>query len=81
MDKKDKKPPSRQQQAAARPKGGRRTNATLTRGKCFYRALQEAAKRRENNTAPKLPIEKNGRVGVEPTRYGDWEKNGIISDF
>jgi hypothetical protein len=22
-----------------------------------------------------------GRNGPEPTRYGDWEKNGIISDF
>ena len=22
-----------------------------------------------------------GRDGPEPTRYGDWEKNGIISDF
>lgn len=22
-----------------------------------------------------------GREGPEPTRYGDWEKNGIISDF
>ena len=22
-----------------------------------------------------------GPKGPEPTRYGDWEKNGIISDF
>ncbi|MEX0300618.1 MAG: DUF1674 domain-containing protein [Kordiimonas sp.] len=25
--------------------------------------------------------EVGGRSGPEPTRYGDWEKNGIISDF
>ncbi|WP_262693326.1 DUF1674 domain-containing protein [Kordiimonas aquimaris] len=25
--------------------------------------------------------EYGGRSGPEPTRYGDWEKNGIISDF
>lgn len=25
--------------------------------------------------------EVGGRKGPEPTRYGDWEKNGIISDF
>jgi hypothetical protein len=25
--------------------------------------------------------EVGGRNGLEPTRYGDWEKNGIISDF
>jgi len=28
-----------------------------------------------------LPTELGGRKGPEPTRYGDWEKNGIISDF
>lgn len=27
------------------------------------------------------PKEVGGREGPEPTRYGDWEKNGIISDF
>lgn len=26
-------------------------------------------------------VEIGGRKGPEPTRYGDWEKNGIISDF
>ena len=25
--------------------------------------------------------EVGGRDGLEPTRYGDWEKKGIISDF
>ena len=25
--------------------------------------------------------EVNGPKGPEPTRYGDWEKDGIISDF
>ena len=25
--------------------------------------------------------EYGGRDGPEPTRYGDWEKKGIISDF
>ena len=27
------------------------------------------------------PGEIGGRKGLEPTRYGDWEKNGIVSDF
>ena len=27
------------------------------------------------------PREIGGRSGPEPTRYGDWEKNGLISDF
>jgi hypothetical protein len=29
----------------------------------------------------KAAKELGGRKGPEPTRYGDWEKNGIISDF
>ena len=31
--------------------------------------------------ADKPQKEIGGRKGPEPTRYGDWEKNGIISDF
>lgn len=34
-----------------------------------------------NTDAAKQPKELGGRKGPEPTRYGDWEKNGIISDF
>lgn len=30
---------------------------------------------------PDTQTEIGGRKGPEPTRYGDWEKNGIISDF
>jgi hypothetical protein len=28
-----------------------------------------------------LPKEIGGREGLEPTRYGDWEKNGRCIDF
>mgnify|MGYP002036472455 CR=1 FL=1 len=47
------------------------------------RALDEAKKRRavKENNYKKMPIEKKGRGGLEPTRYGDWEKNGRCSDF
>ncbi|MBU6448113.1 MAG: DUF1674 domain-containing protein [Rhodospirillales bacterium] len=31
--------------------------------------------------APKPPKEIGGPTGLEPTRYGDWEKNGRCSDF
>ncbi|MBS3896604.1 succinate dehydrogenase assembly factor 4 [Silanimonas sp.] len=27
------------------------------------------------------PIEHGGREGPEPTRFGDWEKNGRCIDF
>lgn len=45
------------------------------------RALAEAEARRRAARAAPLPPETGGRDGPEPTRYGDWEKKGIISDF
>ena len=30
---------------------------------------------------PNLPREVGGPKGPEPTRYGDWERNGRVSDF
>ncbi|MDJ0931448.1 DUF1674 domain-containing protein [Breoghania sp.] len=45
------------------------------------RALMEAEERRHNAKPLNLPKEINGRKGPEPTRYGDWEKKGIASDF
>ncbi len=51
------------------------------------RALAEAEERRKKADADadaaktKTPKELGGRDGVEPTRYGDWELKGIISDF
>jgi len=47
------------------------------------RALAEAAARRSEaeKAAAALPKEANGPQGPEPTRYGDWERNGIASDF
>ncbi len=45
------------------------------------RALEEAAERRAKAKPLELPPEDGGQAGPEPTRYGDWEKNGIASDF
>jgi len=33
------------------------------------------------NQAPSAPKEIGGRDGPEPTRFGDWEKNGRCIDF
>jgi len=33
------------------------------------------------NPAPAKPVEIGGREGPDPTRYGDWEKNGRCIDF
>ena len=47
------------------------------------RALAEAqARRAERNRHPvDQPKEFQGRDGPDPTRYGDWEINGLASDF
>ncbi len=46
------------------------------------RALAEADARRANAQSEKpRPRELLGREGPEPTRYGDWEHKGLISDF
>ena len=51
------------------------------------RAMVEAEARRKVEAAssgpiqPGSPKELGGRKGPEPTRYGDWEKGGIVSDF
>lgn len=47
------------------------------------RALAEAEQRRTKaaKEAERVPKEVGRREGPEPTRYGDWEKGGIASDF
>jgi hypothetical protein len=46
------------------------------------RALAEAEARRQAAAkAQPLPEEFQGPKGPEPTRYGDWERKGIASDF
>jgi hypothetical protein len=45
------------------------------------RANAEAQARRAHETKKQLPPELGGPKGPEPTRYGDWERKGIISDF
>ena len=47
------------------------------------RALAEAAARRAESERQKREAAKEvgGPAGPEPTRYGDWEKKGLASDF
>lgn len=45
------------------------------------RALAEAAARRNTAGASPPAPETGGRGGPDPVRYGDWERNGIASDF
>lgn len=46
------------------------------------RALEEAqARRAAAQAAAEAVTEQGGPKGPEPTRYGDWERKGIASDF
>ena len=49
------------------------------------RALAEAAERRAALDAQAKALsavpERDGRGGLEPVRYGDWEIKGLASDF
>lgn len=45
------------------------------------RALAEAEERRRKTKAAAPPPELGGRDGLDPVRYGDWEKKGLAIDF
>ena len=45
------------------------------------KALLEAFSRNKEKKGVKYPKEINGPSDLEPTRYGDWERKGIVSDF
>ncbi len=46
------------------------------------RALEEAAARRKaDQAAEAAAAELGGPAGLEPTRFGDWERKGVAVDF
>ena len=45
------------------------------------RALEEAEARRLAAETAERPPEQGGPKGLEPTRFGDWERKGIAVDF
>jgi hypothetical protein len=68
--------------AAPSPDGNSTPRKPLT--PAAQRALAEAAERRalaEKAKTARPPAEFQGPKGPEPTRYGDWERKGIVSDF
>ena len=67
--------------SAKDPESKRATKRPLT--PAAKRALAEAEARRTeiDRRAKDHPRESGGPQGPEPTRYGDWERKGIASDF
>jgi hypothetical protein len=45
------------------------------------RALEEAAQRHAAAKEAARAAEQGGPKGLEPTRFGDWERKGIAVDF
>jgi hypothetical protein len=58
-----------------RTKGNERGTARPTDAK------QPEAISVDEHTSATSPREIGGRKGLDPTRYGDWEKNGRCIDF
>jgi hypothetical protein len=73
--------PSRSANDCAEPAAAEPAAKKLT--PAAQRALAEAAARRADidRKTTERPAEFNGRGGLEPARYGDWEVKGIASDF
>ena len=42
---------------------------------------ETAAEAAPKPAAPPMPKEIGGPTGPEPTRFGDWERKGRVSDF
>ncbi|MBN9308631.1 MAG: DUF1674 domain-containing protein [Devosia sp.] len=59
------------------------SSATRPLSPAARRALAEAAARRAEIDARAAAgrNEKNGRGGLDPARYGDWEIKGLTADF
>ena len=78
----EKKRPSGPGQARMQPEAGEPPRVLTP---AAQRALAEAEERRRlaeaQHAANPPKKEVGGQDGPNPTRYGDWEKNGIISDF
>ena len=55
---------------------------TVYNRKIAEQALKEAEERKnKNKKTSKMPKEIGGPSELEPTRFGDWERKGITSDF
>ena len=64
-------------------KGAKSSDAKRKLKPAAARALAEAEERRKARASAGAASRKEagGREGPDPVRYGDWEKDGIASDF
>jgi hypothetical protein len=66
------------------PDSGDRPQTAKPAARALPPAAQRALKEAEARRAAAKPAparELNGRGGLDPVRYGDWEVKGLASDF
>lgn len=64
------------------PRGPEEAGVSKPPSEAARRALAEAQRRRARNAdSAAQPPEIDGRGGLEPVRYGDWEVKGLATDF
>ena len=68
--------PAEEVSGAETQSGARSLSPAAERALAEAEARRAEADRREAERAKEV-----GRAGPDPARYGDWEKNGIASDF
>ncbi len=61
--------------------GERKTPVDETAAPAEARAPDTSTPARRRGKPANWPKEIGGPSGPEPTRYGDWERKGIVSDF
>jgi len=67
---------------AEKPKPSSKAQIAQRIREAGLRARAEAeARRTKEQGNPVQPKEIGGQAGPDPTRYGDWEKKGIVTDF
>ena len=63
------------------PENAQEADAAAERAAAREPAAGTATVREEERPAPETVPEIGGQKGPEPTRYGDWEKDGRCTDF
>lgn len=64
-----------------KPATGKKSEIAARIREAGARASAEAEARRTAQKSALRPKEIGGPGGPEPTRYGDWERKGVTSDF
>ena len=67
--------------AAVNAKNSAGNDSTPTASLKDHLHVAQNAKAPKNDLPDERPAEHGGQAGLEPTRFGDWEKKGRCTDF